>query len=167
MQAVPLGAGGAQGALAVAVGVAQVLQVVALGAGDRLLLLRAVHVVEVRAHAVVAVAVGLQVAVLVAILAGEGDVRQRQATGGLAATGRQAEQAAGFHGGHRVEVLAQACQQVGVGLVGLVQLQDRQACQRRREHRLQVVAEGDVGEHVAQRLRVAPTALALDLQALA
>lgn len=114
LQAVPLGAGSAQGALAVAVGVAQVLQVVALGTGDGFLLLRAVHVVEVRAHAVVAVAVGLQVAVLVAILAGEDDVRQRQAAGSLAAAGRQAEQAAGFHGGHRIEVLAQAGQQVGV-----------------------------------------------------
>lgn len=67
----------------------------------------------VGADAVIGLAVGLQVAVLVAVGAGEGDVGKRLAAGGLTAACRHAEQAPGLGGGHGVESLAQAGEQVG------------------------------------------------------
>lgn len=66
LQAVPPRPGGAQRLELISVGVPQVLHVVA-AAGDGLLLLGAVDVVVEGAHGVVALAIGLQVAVLVAV----------------------------------------------------------------------------------------------------
>lgn len=88
---------------------AQVLEVV-VTTGNGLLLLGAIDVVVIRPHAVVAVTVSLQVTVLVAIGAGEGDVGQLQATDGLATACGQAQQATRLDAGHRVELFLKSRQ---------------------------------------------------------
>ncbi|MNC40364.1 hypothetical protein D3C75_890660 [compost metagenome] len=92
---------------------AQVLEVFT-AAGNGLLLFCTVYVVVIGAHTVVAVAIGLQVPVLVTIDAGQGDMGQCHAAGGLATTGRHAQQAASFYRGHGIELFAQSTDQVGV-----------------------------------------------------
>lgn len=73
LQAVQLCSGCTQRQLAVAVGVSQILQVFT-ATGDRSLFLGAVDVVEVGSHGVIAVAIGLEESVLVAVPACKGDM---------------------------------------------------------------------------------------------
>ncbi|WP_425281482.1 hypothetical protein [Pseudomonas luteola] len=73
MQAIPFSACGTQGTGLIAVGVSQILEVIA-ATGNGVLLLRAVYIVVIRADAFVALPIRLQVAVLVAVLTGEGDM---------------------------------------------------------------------------------------------
>ncbi|MNN35576.1 hypothetical protein D3C81_1494300 [compost metagenome] len=110
----------------IAIGVAQILEVFA-ATRDCVLLFGAVHVVEIGAYAVVTVAVGLQVAVLVAVGASQGDVGQIGTAGGLAAAGRQTQQAASLDGDDGIEFFAYTADQIGVGFVSLVELQDGEA----------------------------------------
>lgn len=125
--------------------------------GNGFLLFRTVDVVEVGAHTVVAVAISLKEAVLIAVTAGEGDVRQAQAADCFAAARRHARQATSFHSGHGIEVLAETGKRVGVGLVGLVQLVDRLVVQRASYLRGKSVALGNVAEDLP-KCRGAPAA---------
>ncbi|MCY1453450.1 hypothetical protein D9M71_704390 [compost metagenome] len=106
----------------------QVLEVLP-AAGNGLLFLGTIHVIEVGTHTVVAVALSMQVAVLVAIGAGEDDVGQLGAAGGLAATSRQAQQATRLDCDHSIKLFANTAEQVGIGFIGLVELQDGQSAQ--------------------------------------
>ncbi|MNX85234.1 hypothetical protein D3C86_1170640 [compost metagenome] len=103
---------------------------------------------------------------LVTVSAGEGDVGQLGATGGFAATCRQAQQTTSLDGDHRIKLFANTAEQVGIGLIGLVELQDGQSAQGIGNGRAQAVAQGDVTQHVTE-CGVAPAAFTLGLQPLA
>ncbi|MNE73552.1 hypothetical protein D3C80_1695720 [compost metagenome] len=121
----------------------QVLELVA-AAGDSLLLFCTAHIVVVGLHPVVAVSIGLQEAVTIAVTPGQRNVRQGGALGGLAPAGCQAHQATGFHRYNGIVHLAQAGEHVCVGLVGLVQVCHGTCCNRGRYVGLEVVRAGDI-----------------------
>ncbi|MNN23673.1 hypothetical protein D3C81_1370780 [compost metagenome] len=143
----------------------QILEVLP-AAGNGLLFLGTVHIVEISAHTVIAVAIGMQVSMLVAVSAGQGDVGQFGAAGGLAAARRQTQQATSLDGDHRIKLFTNTAEQVGIGLIGLVELQDGQSAQGIGDGRGQAVAQGDVVQHVTE-CGVAPAAFAFGLQPLA
>ena len=71
----------------------------------------------------------------IAIGAGQRDVRQRRTAGSDALTGGHEQQPPGLDAGDRVELLAEAAEQVGVGLVGLVDLGELEHRKRRADDR--------------------------------
>ncbi|MNW20296.1 hypothetical protein D3C71_2206420 [compost metagenome] len=68
---------------------------------------------------------------------------QRLAAGRLATAGGHAQQAASFDRGHGIELFAQSTDQVGVRLIGLVELQDGQTAQSLGNCCFEAIATGD------------------------
>ncbi|MDT4840366.1 hypothetical protein FQZ97_741860 [compost metagenome] len=101
---------------------------------------------------------------LVAVGPGEGDVGQGQAAGGGAFAGGHEQQVPGLDGGNGVVLLAEAGEQVGVRLVGLVQVQQLDRAEGGADHGGQAIGGGDRAHHGANGGGV-PAALALGLEA--
>ncbi|MNN11913.1 hypothetical protein D3C81_1248880 [compost metagenome] len=130
---------------------------------DRFLFLGAANVVVVRLYRVVTIPIGLQEPVPITAGAAQGDVWQRHAAGSFSAASGQADEAAGLHRDDGIVKLAQAGEDVGIGLIGLVKMLYRAGCHFRGDFCGQVMSGGDFIENYAQRYG-APAAFAFGLE---
>src|SRR5690606_25774769 len=133
---------------------------VVLGADDGVASIGAVVVVVVGAHAGVGVPISLQPPVAVAVLSGQGDMGQVDAAGGRAGPDGHQQQVLVLDAADGVMLAGQAGQQVGIGLVGLIQVRHRDAAQHDVDHWREAVGLGNRLDDVGQG-DVVPAAFSL------
>ncbi|ADX32439.1 hypothetical protein G184_gp24 [Erwinia phage ENT90] len=101
-------------------------------------------------HAGIGTAIGNAEAVPVAVLAGQGQLRDRFAADGNPGTGPDKQQTSCLDGRHRAMQRGQPRQKFGVCLLRLVDMAHRNACEFSRHSRGQLVASGYLFQHSAQ-----------------
>ncbi len=102
-------------------------------------------------HAGVGATVGNTEAVPVAVLAGEGQLRDRLAADGHTVAGAQEQQPPGLYRRHRAVQRGQPRQKAGVGFLRLVDVRHRHPGKAFRQLRREFVALGYLLHHLAQR----------------